>query len=58
MLAQFGASAWLATFVSFASGCAALLILRRMLVRGSFWLLALYLVPLGAAMIAWDLLRG
>lgn len=47
------ASVWMATFVAFVSGYAALMLLRGLLSRGQFWLFALYLVPLGVAMMVW-----
>ncbi len=55
VLRQFTALSWFAALTAFASGYAALLLLRGLLTRGRFWLFALYLVPLGAAMLAWDL---
>jgi undecaprenyl-diphosphatase len=55
VLSGFSALAWLAAALSFVSGYLALLLLRGLLVRGRFWLFGLYLVPLGAAMLLWDL---
>ncbi|MCA9603905.1 MAG: undecaprenyl-diphosphate phosphatase, partial [Myxococcales bacterium] len=48
----------LAAVVSFASGYAALLLLRRLVMRGRFWVFAIYLVPLGASLALWGLSRG
>jgi undecaprenyl pyrophosphate phosphatase UppP len=47
--------AWIGALVAFVSGLLALRVLRGLLVRGRFWLFALYLVPLGVAMVLWDL---
>ena len=56
VLQGFSALAWLAAGLAFVCGYLALLLLRGLLVRGQFWLFGLYLVPLGAAMLLWDLL--
>ena len=56
VLSQFSTLSLAPAVTAFAPGCAALLLLRGMLTRGHFWLFALYLVPLGAAMLAWDML--
>ena len=44
--------------VSFAVGLVALLFLRQIVARGRFWAFAIYLVPLGFALIAFDVLGG
>jgi undecaprenyl-diphosphatase len=58
VLRQFSGLAWFAALVAFVSGYAALRVLGRLLVRGRFWLFGLYLVPLGAVLVAWDLFGG
>jgi undecaprenyl-diphosphatase len=54
-LASLSPVAWIGALVAFVSGLLALRVLRGLLVRGRFWLFALYLVPLGVAMVLWDL---
>ena len=54
VLAGLPAMAWIGAAVSFFTGIAALLLLRGVLARGRFWLFGLYLIPLGAAMVLWD----
>ena len=58
VLAQFSGLAWLAALLAFASGYVALLLLRGLLVRGRFWLFGVYLIPLAALMLMWDVLGG
>jgi undecaprenyl-diphosphatase len=58
VLGRFSGVDWSATVLSFLFGCAALLGLRGLLARGRFWMFSLYLVPLGIAMLAWDVLGG
>jgi undecaprenyl-diphosphatase len=58
VLSQFTAISWFAAAVAFASGYVALRVLGGLLVRGQFWLFGLYLVPLGAAMVAWRVWGG
>lgn len=53
-MAGVGAGAWLGGAAALVVGYAALVTLRRMVVRGRFWLFALYLVPLGAGVMLWD----
>lgn len=54
-LAQLGVPALIAGVVALIVGYFALRVLRRVVVRGRFWAFALYLIPLGALLIAWDL---
>jgi undecaprenyl-diphosphatase len=54
-LAQLGLGALVGGLVSMGVGYLALLWLRRLVTRGRFWTFALYLVPLGAGLIAWQL---
>ena len=49
-------TAWIGAGVSFVTGIAALQLLRAMLGRGRFWAFGVYLVPLGAGLVLWDLL--
>jgi undecaprenyl-diphosphatase len=58
VLRQFSGLSWLAAAVAFASGYVALRLLAGLLVRGQFWLFGLYLVPLGAIMLGWDVFGG
>ena len=58
VLAQFNRLAWPAAALAFVSGCVGAAALRGLLARGRFWLFSLYLVPLGAAMLRWDVLGG
>ncbi|MDH5674639.1 MAG: undecaprenyl-diphosphate phosphatase [Myxococcales bacterium] len=57
VLASLSATAWLAAAVTVGVGYASLRLLGGLLRRGHFWLFAWYLVPLGAAMLLWDVLR-
>jgi undecaprenyl-diphosphatase len=50
-----GPNALAGAVVSFVVGWASLLVLRRLVDRGRFWAFAVYLVPLGLALIVWDL---
>lgn len=58
VLQQFSGTAWSAAVLAFCSGYVALLALKGLLARGRFWLFGIYLIPLGALMLAWDLLGG
>ena len=55
VLGTLGPGALAGALVSFAVGWASLVVLRRLVDRGRFWAFSLYLLPLGAALIAWDL---
>ncbi len=48
------AAIWLGGAVAFGTGIGALLLLRRMVDQGRFWGFALYLVPLGLGLLAYD----
>lgn len=50
-----GPAAWWGGAAALVVGYAALLALRHIVVRGRFWAFALYLIPLGIVVIAWDL---
>ncbi len=50
----FGAAALAGGVVAFAFGYVALRLLRGLLDRGRFWAFALYLVPLGVALLLWN----
>ncbi len=52
-----GENAIAGTVVAFVVGLAALTALRHIVARGRFWAFAVYLVPLGAILIAMDVLR-
>lgn len=54
VLESLGAAALAGAAVSFLVGWASLLLLRRLVDRGRFWAFAIYLVPLGTALIVWD----
>jgi undecaprenyl-diphosphatase len=56
-LRQLGTPALLGGGVALVTGYGALLVLRRVVVRGRFWAFALYLVPLALTVIVWDLVR-
>ena len=56
VLAAMSGAAWIGAGVAFVSGCVALRMLSGLLAQGRFWLFAWYLLPLAAAMVAWDLL--
>jgi undecaprenyl pyrophosphate phosphatase UppP len=51
VLAGMSADAWLGALAAFFTGYLALHLLKGVLRRGQFWLFALYLVPLAAAMM-------
>jgi undecaprenyl-diphosphatase len=55
---ELGLTVWLGAAVSLVVGIAALLTLRALIGRGKFWAFALYLVPVGLALIAWDMMRA
>jgi undecaprenyl-diphosphatase len=57
ILGDLGPAALAGAAVSFGVGLASLLALRRVIDRGRFWAFAIYLVPLGTALIVWDLSR-
>jgi undecaprenyl-diphosphatase len=57
VIGTLGASALIGALVSFFVGWGSLLALRALVARGHFWTFALYLVPLGLTLIAWDLSR-
>lgn len=48
--------AWIGAGIALVTGVVALKLLRGVLARGRFWLFGLYLIPLGAAMVLWDVL--
>lgn len=50
-----GPAALAGAVVSFFVGWGSLLLLKQLVARGRFWAFALYLIPLGLALIAWDL---
>jgi undecaprenyl-diphosphatase len=58
VLASIDRLAWLGALSAFATGCAALLLLRRVLQRGHFWLFTFYLVPLAGSMMLLELARS
>ena len=49
------ASVWIGGAMAAAVGLASLLVLRRVVMMGRFWAFALYLVPVGIAMIIWGM---
>ncbi|MFW6067391.1 MAG: undecaprenyl-diphosphate phosphatase [Myxococcota bacterium] len=53
-LTSVGASAWIGGAAALVVGYAALVLLRRVVVGGRFWAFALYLIPLGTAVLLWD----
>lgn len=53
---QLGSPALIAGVVALVTGYFALRLLRRVVVQGRFWAFALYLVPLGVLLLAWDLM--
>jgi undecaprenyl-diphosphatase len=53
-LEGFGAATLAGGIVAFAFGYVALRMLRELLDRGRFWAFALYLVPLGVALLLWN----
>lgn len=57
VLAQLGLPALLGASVSFVVGLASLVVLRRLIDQGRLWAFALYLAPLGLALIGWDAVR-
>jgi undecaprenyl-diphosphatase len=48
--------AWIGAGIAFVAGLVALRLLRGLLAGGRFWLFGLYLIPLGAALVLWDVL--
>jgi undecaprenyl-diphosphatase len=54
VLAGLGAPAFAGTAVAFVVGLGALALLRRIVAQGRFWAFAVYLVPLGLGLIAYD----
>ncbi|MFW5921251.1 MAG: undecaprenyl-diphosphate phosphatase [Polyangiales bacterium] len=54
-LARLGTGALIGGVVALLVGWAALVVLRRVVVRGRFWLFALYLMPLGGGLVVWEL---
>ncbi len=54
-VAALGSGAIAGGLVAFVVGCLALFWLRSLVQRGRFWTFALYLVPLGIGLIAWQL---
>lgn len=54
-LASVGASVWLGGAVATVVGVLSLVLLRKLVTQGRFWAFALYLVPVGALLIAWPL---
>ncbi len=54
-LAALGLPAVAGAVVSLVVGLGALLVLRRLVDRGRFWVFAVYLVPLGSGLCAWRL---
>jgi len=57
-LASVGLPVWIGGAVATLVGVISLVFLRRLVDQGRFWAFALYLVPLGLAMIAWPLWGG
>ncbi len=53
--ASLAVPALIAGSVAFVTGYVALRILRSIVMQGRFWVFAIYLVPLGVGLIAWDL---
>lgn len=49
---------WVGGAVSAVVGLLSLLALRSVVIQGRFWAFALYLVPVGLGLMAWDLWRG
>jgi undecaprenyl-diphosphatase len=58
VISSLGAPAVVGAVVAFAVGLVALLGLRQIVARGRFWAFAVYLVPLGLGLIAFDLFGG
>lgn len=54
---ELGLPAVVGAVVSFFVGYAALRVLQVIVARGRFWAFAFYLIPLGLALIVWDVLR-
>ena len=50
-------SVWLGGVIALVVGLVSLVVLRRVVDRGRFWAFAIYLVPLGAGLMLWDLTR-
>jgi undecaprenyl-diphosphatase len=58
VLAAMDWAAWLAAVTSFVVGWIALKLLAAVLTRGHFWLFSLYLLPLGAIVLALSFFQG
>ncbi len=58
ILGTLPAALWIGGAVSAAVGLLSLLALRTVVIQGRFWAFALYLVPTGLGLVAWDLWRG
>jgi len=54
-LGALGSGAIVGALVALVSGLGALVVLRRIVVAGRLWTFALYLVPLGTALMLWEL---
>lgn len=52
-----GGAELLGIAVAFVAGWAALFLLRKITEQGKFWFFSLYLLPLGAGLVVWDLCR-
>ena len=50
-LASVGSAGWIGGLVAFGTGYVSLILLRRLLIAGRFWMFALYLLPLGLGLI-------
>lgn len=57
-LAGLGVPGLVGGAVAMGTGYVALRVLQRLVVQGRFWAFAVYLVPLGAGLVVWDLLRA
>jgi undecaprenyl-diphosphatase len=51
---ELGVTAWIGSAVALVVGYVALRVLRELIGRGKFWAFALYLVPLGLGLVAYD----
>lgn len=56
-LSAIHATAWIAALVAFVSGCAALIWLKKLVIKGHLWRFAWYLFPLGAYLVLLDLIN-
>jgi undecaprenyl-diphosphatase len=54
-LESLGMAALIAGTVALVTGYVALRVLRQVVTRGRFWAFAVYLIPMGLGLIAWDL---